>query len=236
MVLLVGETVPPFGSNLTVYFTSACVGSFTATLIYTESYDKLVLSPGGAPIVPPIEGIDSRREFTVCNVADVDDIKAFIEEYQPRGAAVVGGGFIGIEMAENLKEAGLDVSVIELSDQVIAPLDIEMACDVHRHLWLHAIHRQRAAFSWHRPFQPLRGSRLDGRRPAKRQWARALLLSGTVLPAVAANEGRAAVFPYFPSTVCAKARSRSSKASLPGRLISSFSNRTRFTISLGSTK
>jgi len=104
-------------------------------MIYTERYDKLVLSPGGAPIVPPIEGINSRRVFTVRNVADIDEIKAFIEEDGPRSAAVVGGGFIGIEMAENLKEAGLDVSVIELSGQVIAPLDLDMACDVHGHLW-----------------------------------------------------------------------------------------------------
>ena len=111
----------------------------TGDMIYTETYDKLVLSPGGAPIVPPVEGIDSPRVFTVRNVADIDQLKAFIEQYQPRSAAVVGGGFIGIEMTENLKAAGLDVSVIELSDQVIAPLDIDMACDVHRHLWEHGV-------------------------------------------------------------------------------------------------
>ena len=102
---------------------------------YAEAYDKLILSPGGAPIRPPVEGIDSRCVFTLRSVADTDNIMAFIEENGPRGAAIVGGGFIGIEMAENLKQVGLDVSLIELSDQVIPPLDIDMACDVHRHLW-----------------------------------------------------------------------------------------------------
>ena len=101
---------------------------------YTENYDKLILTPGGAPIKPPIEGIESTRVFTLRNVADTDRIKSYIKEMAPRSAAVIGGGFIGIEMAENLKEAGLDVSVIELSNQVIAPLDIDLACDVHHYL------------------------------------------------------------------------------------------------------
>ncbi|MCL2877331.1 MAG: FAD-dependent oxidoreductase [Acidobacteria bacterium] len=102
--------------------------------IYYERYDKLILSPGGSPIKPPVEGIDSERVFTLRNVTDTDCIKEFMRAKHPRSAVVIGGGFIGIEMAENLKEAGLDVSVIELSDQVIAPLDIDMACDVHNYL------------------------------------------------------------------------------------------------------
>ena len=101
---------------------------------YAESYDKLILAPGGAPVVPPVEGTGSSRVFTLRDVADTDRIKGYIGSNQPKRAAVVGGGFIGIEMAENLKAAGLDVSVIELSGQVIAPLDIDMACDVHHHL------------------------------------------------------------------------------------------------------
>jgi len=101
---------------------------------YTESYDKLILSPGGAPIKPQIEGINSERVFTLRNMADVDRIKAFMQATHPGNAVVVGGGFIGIETAENLSEAGLNVSVVELSDQVIAPLDIDMVCDVHNHL------------------------------------------------------------------------------------------------------
>ena len=102
--------------------------------IYTESYDKLILSPGAAPVKPPVEGIDSERVFTLRDVADSDRIRAFMETRRPKSAAVAGGGFIGLEMAENLKEAGLEVSVIELAGQVIAPLDIDVACDVHRRL------------------------------------------------------------------------------------------------------
>ena len=83
---------------------------------YTESYDKLILSPGGAPIRPPVEGLGSDRVFALRNVADMDLINGFISRSKPQKAAVVGGGFIGIEMAENLAEAGLDVSIIELTD------------------------------------------------------------------------------------------------------------------------
>ena len=101
---------------------------------YMENYDTLVLSPGGEPIKPPIDGVNSERVFTLRNVADIDLIKEFIIKKHPKSAAVVGGGFIGIEMAENLKEAGLDVSIIELTDQVIAPIDIDIACDVHLYL------------------------------------------------------------------------------------------------------
>jgi len=101
---------------------------------YNESYDKLVLSPGGVPITPLIEGVNSERIFTLRNVVDTDRIKGFINKNRPQSAAVIGGGFIGIEMAENLKDAGLDVSIIELSDQVIVPIDIDMACSVHRYL------------------------------------------------------------------------------------------------------
>ncbi|MCL1906222.1 MAG: FAD-dependent oxidoreductase, partial [Clostridiales bacterium] len=101
---------------------------------YSESYDKLILAPGGAPLKPPLPGIDSPRVFTLRNVADLDRIKEYIVANQAKSAVVAGGGFIGIEMAENLHKAGLQVSIVELSDQVIAPLDIDMACDIHRHL------------------------------------------------------------------------------------------------------
>jgi len=102
--------------------------------IYLESYDKLILAPGAEPIKPPIPGSDSSRVFTLRSVADTDKIKGYIHENRPQSVAVVGGGFIGIEMAENLMGAGLEVSVIELADQVIAPLDIDMACDIHHYL------------------------------------------------------------------------------------------------------
>ncbi|MDR0288147.1 MAG: FAD-dependent oxidoreductase [Clostridiales bacterium] len=102
--------------------------------IYTENYDKLILAPGSVPIKPTVEGIDSNRVFTLRDVSHTDKIKAFINDYHPRKAVMAGGGFIGVEMADNLKEAGLDVSIVELSDQLISPLDIDMVCDVHYYL------------------------------------------------------------------------------------------------------
>jgi len=102
--------------------------------IYSESYDTLILAPGSSPIKPPIEGIDSERVFTLRNLADIDRIKSFIDKNHIKSAVVVGGGFIGIEMAENLKDAGLDVSIVGRSEQLISLLDIDMVCDVHQHL------------------------------------------------------------------------------------------------------
>ncbi|MCL2007098.1 MAG: FAD-dependent oxidoreductase [Treponema sp.] len=102
--------------------------------VYSENYDKLILAPGAAPIKPPVEGFDFQNVFTLRNVADVDRIKEYIAKNRPGRAAVIGGGFIGIEMAENLREAGLKVSIIELSDQVIAPLDIDVVTEVHHYL------------------------------------------------------------------------------------------------------
>lgn len=102
--------------------------------IYTESYDNLILSPGAEPIKPNIEGIDSNIVFTLRNIPDTLKIKEYIEKSNPKSAVVIGGGYIGVEMAENLKEAGLDVSVVELADHLIAPLDFDMAADVHRYI------------------------------------------------------------------------------------------------------
>ena len=102
--------------------------------IYTESYDNLILSPGAEPIKPNIEGIDSEIVFTLRNIPDTLKIKEYIEKSKPKSAVVIGGGYIGVEMAENLKETGLDVSVVELADHLIAPLDFDMAADVHRYI------------------------------------------------------------------------------------------------------
>ena len=99
--------------------------------IYQESYDALVLSPGAEPVVPPIPGAKDKRVFTLRTVPDTLRIREYIEEKHPRSAVVVGGGAIGMEMAENLKEAGLIVTVVELSDHLIAPLDFDMAAEVH---------------------------------------------------------------------------------------------------------
>ena len=101
---------------------------------YTESYDRLILSPGASPVVPPLPGVDDERIFTLRNIPDTMKIKDFIEEEFPERAVVVGGGYIGVEMAENLAKAGLEVTIVEMADHVIAPLDSDMACEVHQHL------------------------------------------------------------------------------------------------------
>ncbi len=101
---------------------------------YEEGYDKLVLSPGAAPIVPPLPGVDLPGVFTLRNLPDMDRIKAFVDEKKPARAVVVGGGFIGLEIAENLVDRGVQVTLIEMLDQVMAPIDYEMAALVHQHL------------------------------------------------------------------------------------------------------
>jgi len=101
---------------------------------YTETYDKLVLSPGAAPIVPPLPGVDKPGVFTLRNLPDMDRIKAFVDQKKPARAVVVGGGFIGLEIAENLQHRGVQVTLIELLNQVLAPIDYEMAALVHQHL------------------------------------------------------------------------------------------------------
>lgn len=101
---------------------------------YSETYDFLILSPGAKPIVPPIVGLQSSNVFTLRNIPDMDKIKGFVEEKSPQTAVVIGGGFIGLEMAENLKEVGLSVTIAEKSPQVMGPLDPEMAGIVQNHL------------------------------------------------------------------------------------------------------
>ncbi|MDL2291913.1 FAD-dependent oxidoreductase [Bacteroides sp. OttesenSCG-928-F21] len=101
---------------------------------YTESYDKLLLSPGSTPVRPPLEGIDSEGIFTLRDVVDTDRIKSYITNHNVRRAVVVGAGFIGLEMAENLHEAGAEVSIVEMANQVMAPIDFSMAAQVHQHL------------------------------------------------------------------------------------------------------
>ncbi len=110
------------------------VKNITTGETYNESYDKLILSTGAAPIMPNIKGADNRKIFTLRNIPDTYKIKNYIEQNAPKKAVVVGGGYIGIEMAENLKNAGLDVTVVEMADHVIAPLDYDMASDIHNHL------------------------------------------------------------------------------------------------------
>ena len=101
---------------------------------YEETYDKLLLSPGANPVKPLLDGIDSEGIFTLRNVEDTDRIKAYITDKQVKRAVVVGAGFIGLEMAENLHHAGVTVSVVEMGNQVMAPIDFSMAAPIHRHL------------------------------------------------------------------------------------------------------
>ena len=110
---------------------------------YTESYDKLILSPGAEPVKPPIPGIDSERIFTLRNVPDTDLINDYIEKNKPKRAVIVGAGYIGLEMAENLRRRGILVAVVEMVDQVLPVMDKEMTCfiqqELHKHnvaLWL----------------------------------------------------------------------------------------------------
>ncbi len=101
---------------------------------YQETYDQLILSMGAEVIKPNIEGIHSDKVFTLRNIPDTYRIKEYIEKSNVKSAVVVGGGFIGVEMAENLHALGLEVSLVEMADQVIAPIDYDMASDVHRHI------------------------------------------------------------------------------------------------------
>lgn len=102
---------------------------------YDETYDVLVLSPGASPIKPPIKGIkECDNLFTLRNIPDTDKIKEYVDNKKPKHAVVVGGGFIGLEMAENLWDRDIKLTLVEAGDQVMAPLDIEMASIVHDHL------------------------------------------------------------------------------------------------------
>jgi len=101
---------------------------------YEESYDFLVISTGSSPLKPPIPGIDGPGIFTLWTIPDTDRIKKYIAEKKPKKAAVIGGGFIGLEMAENLHKAGCEVTVVEMLNQVMAPIDYEMAQLVHENM------------------------------------------------------------------------------------------------------
>ncbi|WP_289059898.1 FAD-dependent oxidoreductase [uncultured Bacteroides sp.] len=101
---------------------------------YEESYDKLLISTGATPVKPPLPGIDSEGIFTLRNVKDTDRIKEYANQHAPRRAVVIGAGFIGLEMAENLHALGAKVSIVEMANQVMTPIDFSMASLVHQHL------------------------------------------------------------------------------------------------------
>ncbi len=106
---------------------------------FEEAYDKLLIATGSSPIKPPLEGIDGKNIFTLWTVPDTEEIKGFLEREKPRSAVVIGGGFIGLEMAENLHRAGVSVTLVEMQKQVMAPLDYEMAQLLHQNMDLNGV-------------------------------------------------------------------------------------------------
>lgn len=103
-------------------------------ITYTETYDKLILSPGAEPVRPKLPGIESDKIFTLRNIPDTYKIKDYVDENKPGRAVIVGAGFIGLEVAENLHMKGVNITVVELADHVIGPLDFDMASIVHQYL------------------------------------------------------------------------------------------------------
>ncbi len=120
-------SIDPAGKTVTVR-------NLTDGSQYEERYDSLILSPGAEPVIPPMQGLEGAPVFTLRTIPDALAIRGYVQERRPRSAVVVGGGMIGTEMAENLKAAGLAVTIVELQDHVIAPLDFEMAADVGQYL------------------------------------------------------------------------------------------------------
>ena len=106
---------------------------------YTETYDKLILSPGARPTVPKLAGVDLSRVFTLRTVEDTLAIRSFVEAQKPKSAVVAGGGFIGVEIAENLRHLGMDVTIVQRPAQLLAPLDADMAAFVHAEFRAHGV-------------------------------------------------------------------------------------------------
>ena len=115
------------------------VKNLTTGEVFEESYDKLILSPGAKPTIPRLAGVDGERVFTLRTVEDTLRIKQFIDTHQPKSVVIAGGGFIGLEMAENLRELGLDVTIVQRPKQVLAPLDEDMAAALHNLLRKHGV-------------------------------------------------------------------------------------------------
>ena len=107
--------------------------------IYTETYDKLLLAPGAKPTVPALSGVSSERVFTLRTVEDTLRIRRFVENQKPKTAVLAGGGFIGLEMAENLVEMGVSVTIVQRPKQLLAPLDADMASFIHAEMRRHGV-------------------------------------------------------------------------------------------------
>lgn len=108
--------------------------NLTNGAVIKQQYEKLVLSPGASPFKPDIPGINHPLVFTLRSIPDTDQIKGFIDQNKPERALIIGGGFIGLEMAENLSNRGIQVTIVEAASQVMSALDSEMAALVHQHL------------------------------------------------------------------------------------------------------
>jgi CoA-disulfide reductase len=106
---------------------------------YEESYDYLILSPGAKAIRPNIEGIDSNKIFTLRNIPDTDKVKAYVDRNETKSAVVIGGGYVGVEMAENLKERGLEVTLVEAAPHILAPFDTDMVVIAEKELADHGV-------------------------------------------------------------------------------------------------
>ena len=102
--------------------------------IFEEGYDKLVLSPGAKAVVPQLPGVNSKKIFTLRTVEDTFAIKDFVTEHKPRSAVMVGGGFIGVELAENLRQLGLEVTIVQRPTQLLSPFDADMASFIHNQM------------------------------------------------------------------------------------------------------
>lgn len=114
---------------------SVTVKNLLTDEIYNETYDKLILSPGAKPIVPRIPGIEDVRVFTVRNVVDIDKLNKSIKDIDTKDIAVIGGGFIGVEVAENLRQAEYNVSLVEGTDQILRPFDYDMVQILHKEIY-----------------------------------------------------------------------------------------------------
>ena len=106
---------------------------------FEESYDKLLLSPGAKPVQPNLPGVDSDKLFTLRTVEDTFRIKDFVDRHSPKSAVMVGGGFIGLEVAENLRELGVDVTIVQRPKQLMNPFDADMASFIHGEVRKHGV-------------------------------------------------------------------------------------------------
>ena len=118
---------------------SVSVKDLETGAVFEESYDKLLLSPGAKPVIPDLPGIDSSKLFTLRTVEDTFQIKEFVDHNKPKSAVIVGGGFIGLEMAENLRHLGMEVTIVQRPKQLMNPFDSDMASFIHSEVRKHGV-------------------------------------------------------------------------------------------------